>query len=69
MSKTNLRYELVQCEGSVNVWRVEAIDEENEGVIYMALFSGPDARAKAQEYAAWKSAREGNRPVLAFSRD
>ena len=69
MSKTNLRYELVQCEGSVNVWRVEAIDEENEGVIYMALFSGPDARAKAQEYAAWKSARKGNRPVLAFSRD
>ena len=65
----NLRYELVQCEGSVNVWRVEAIDEENEGVIYMALFSGPDARAKAQEYAAWKSARKGNRPVLAFSRD
>jgi hypothetical protein len=40
-------------------WRVEATDFENEGNVYVAIFSGPDAHARAEEYARWKNtARE-----------
>ena len=38
-------------------WRVEAIDFEHEGAVYVAVFSGPDARKRAHEYAAIKSAQ------------
>ena len=36
-------------------WRVEASDPEGEGIVYIALFSGPNAKQRAQEYAAWKN--------------
>jgi hypothetical protein len=36
-------------------WRVEALDFRNEGVVYVAIFSGPKARERAEEYAGWKS--------------
>lgn len=39
-------------------WRVEAIDFENEGAVYVAIFSGPDARERAEEYAAWQNAED-----------
>jgi len=39
-------------------WRVEAIDFENEGVVYVATFSGPDAKQRAEEYASIKNAQE-----------
>jgi hypothetical protein len=39
-------------------WRVEAIDYENEGVVYVTIFSGPEARERAREYAAIKNAQE-----------
>ena len=39
-------------------WRVEAIDFENEGAVYLTIFSGPEARERAEEYAAIKSAQE-----------
>jgi len=35
-------------------WVVEAINEKGDGEIYIAAFSGPDAKARAAEYAAWK---------------
>jgi hypothetical protein len=34
--------------------RVEAIDFDNEGEVYVTIFSGPHARERAQEYAAMK---------------
>jgi hypothetical protein len=37
-------------------WRVEAND--NEGVVYVTIFSGPASRERAEEYAAIKN---GNR--------
>ena len=37
-------------------WRVEAVDFDNEGAVYVAIFSGPEARERAEEYAAWKNA-------------
>ena len=39
-------------------WRVEATDERNEGRVLVTIFSGPDARARAVEYAAWKNSRQ-----------
>ena len=41
-------------------WVVEAINHEGDGEIYIAAFSGPEAKERAAEYAAWKqiSARQ-----------
>lgn len=39
-------------------WRVEAIDFDNEGVVYVTIFLGPEARERAEEYAAIKNAQE-----------
>jgi hypothetical protein len=48
-------------------WRVEAVDFENEGNIYIAIFSGPDAQARAEEYAQWKNQVHARRPALSTS--
>ena len=34
-------------------WHVEAIGKDGE--IYVAIFSGPEARERATEYADWKN--------------
>jgi hypothetical protein len=39
-------------------WRVEATDFDNEGVVYVAIFSGPESRERAEEYAAMKNSLE-----------
>ena len=44
-------------------WRVEAIDFEDEGALYVTIFSGPDARGRAREYAAIKAAQEALRGI------
>jgi hypothetical protein len=36
-------------------WRVEAIDYHNEGVVYVAIFTGPRSHDRAEEYAAFKN--------------
>ena len=53
MSKT-LPYEVVQTQNELDEWRVEVVDRTGEGVVRVALFSGPDAKTRAHEYAAWK---------------
>jgi hypothetical protein len=49
-----MRYEVKQSrherEGTV-----EAFNPQGEGEVYVAEFSGPDAKARATEYAAWKN--------------
>lgn len=42
-------------------WVVQAINEEGDGELYIAAFSGPEAQERAVEYAAWKtsSMRDG----------
>ncbi len=44
-------------------WRVEAINFENEGNVYIAVFSGPGAQARAQDYAQWQNEIWQRRPV------
>ena len=60
-------YEVVASRDAVNEWRVEAIDEAGEGQSYVAIFSGPDAKQRAEEYAVWKNTgdrRAERRPVM-----
>ena len=35
-------------------WVVESIDEKGDGEVCVAAFSGPGAKERAAEYAAWK---------------
>lgn len=50
-----MRYEVLQSHGVQGEWRVEATNHEGDGEVYVTLFSGPDACARAEEYAAWKN--------------
>lgn len=44
--------EVVQDRISAGVWRVESVDHELDGEIYVTMFSGPTARLQADRYAA-----------------
>ena len=55
-----MHYEVAQSRGVQDEWRVEAINHEGDGEIYVALFSGPDAKLRAYKYAAWKNAASQN---------
>lgn len=52
-----LDFQIVEDRNDSSSWRVEAIDYDNEGVIYQALFMGPGAHERAGEYAAWKNGK------------
>ena len=44
--------EVVHDRISVGVWRVESVDHELDGEIYVTMFSGPTAKLQANRYAA-----------------
>jgi hypothetical protein len=48
-----MKYEVQESEETRGAFSVTAI--EREGEIYSALFSGPKAKERAEEYAAWKN--------------
>jgi hypothetical protein len=48
-----MEYEVFEDKRQPHDWRVEAFDDD--GGCYVAIFSGPDAKRRAQEYATWKS--------------
>ncbi len=56
-TKTRVEYEAVSSRDAVDddEWRVEGIDYENEGLCYVTIFSGPQAKERAKEYAGWKN--------------
>lgn len=54
MEKMNLEAEVVRRVDDQNSWGVEAIDYPQDGSVYMAIFSGPDAEQRAREYAHFK---------------
>lgn len=45
-------------------WVVEILDEDGNGELHLTMFSGPEAKARAFEYAAWKMTLE-RQPVSA----
>jgi hypothetical protein len=54
MEQMNLKAEVVERKDSPGSWGVEAIDSAGDGAIYMAIFSGPEAKERAMEYARSK---------------
>ena len=56
-TKTVIEYEAVPSRDAVDddEWRVEGIDYEDEGLCYVAIFSGPEAKERAGEYARFKN--------------
>jgi len=50
-----MKYEVFEDKVIPGLWRVEAIDYESEGEVYVVIFSGPKSREMAEEYHAWKS--------------
>jgi hypothetical protein len=61
-----VRYQVELSRGTQDEWRVEAINHEGDGEIYVAIFSGPDAKRRAEGYAAWKDAKTRIRAVSSF---
>ena len=55
MIATALHYELVADSLNAGDYRVEAINNGSDGEIFVAIFSGPDAKVRAEEYARWKN--------------
>jgi hypothetical protein len=50
-------YEVVRSEGVEDEYRVEGIDYAHDGIVYVAIFSGPEAEQRAREYALFKNAQ------------
>lgn len=48
-----MHYEVIESREFRGHWHVEAID--NDGRVFVAVFSGPNAAERAHEYAGWKN--------------
>ena len=46
--------EIVERKDSPGSWSVEAIDIDGDGAVFQAIFVGPQAKERAEEYAAFK---------------
>jgi hypothetical protein len=53
-----MQYEAFEDKVYAPDWRVEASNPEGDGEVYVTLFSGTDARQRAQEYAALQNERQ-----------
>ncbi len=53
--------EVVERNDSPGSWSVEAIETDQDGAVFQAIFVGPQAKERAEEYAAFKygALREG----------
>jgi hypothetical protein len=56
-TKTRLEYEVSQdaTDRLGETWAVAAVNHAGDGEIYVATFDGPDAKERAEEYAAFKN--------------
>lgn len=50
-----MHHEIRKDKISPGNWRVETISPVDGSVVAIAVFSGLDARRRAEEYAAWKN--------------
>jgi hypothetical protein len=50
-----IEFEAIEDRASAGDWRVEGINFAGDGEVYTAIFTGPLARERAVEYAAWKN--------------
>jgi hypothetical protein len=63
-----MTFEVAKSRNVADEWRVEGIDFDSDGETYVTLFSGPLARERAEEYAAWKNEGEARRNAKNRSR-
>jgi hypothetical protein len=52
-----MRYEVKPSEDRTGDYIAVAVNEDSNGEIFSALFSGPDSKRRAEEYAAWKNSQ------------
>jgi hypothetical protein len=50
-----MKYEVKQSEDRAGDYIALAVNEDSNGEVFSALFSGPEAKKRAEEYAAWKN--------------
>jgi hypothetical protein len=50
-----MKYEVKQSEDRAGDYLAVAVNEDRHGEVFSALFSGPDAKKRAEEYVAWKN--------------
>ena len=57
-------YEVIRSKDSMDddEYRVEAIDYDGEGQVYVAIFTGPAAKQRAEEYAGLENATSWQKP-------
>lgn len=53
-----MEYEVVKDRIEPGCWRVEAINHAGDGECYTAIFMGPGAQERAQEYADFKGGKQ-----------
>jgi hypothetical protein len=51
-----MQFETIEDKLQPGDYRVEAIDRAGDAEVYTAVFIGPDAKMRAEEYAGWKNA-------------
>jgi len=56
IERSSLLAEVVERNDTPDAWGVEAINEADDGEVFMAVFYGPDAQSLALEYAGAKYA-------------
>lgn len=57
-----MKYEVMESKEYPRDWTVGAVEDppEGDGDIYLAIFSGPQARERTIEYERFKNSREHN---------
>jgi hypothetical protein len=50
-----MKYELKQSEDRPADYLAVAVNDDSQGEVFSALFCGPDAKKRAEEYIAWKN--------------
>jgi hypothetical protein len=51
-----MQIEVIEDKLCPGMWRVESMACDSDGEVYVTIFSGPLAEARAREYATWKQA-------------
>jgi hypothetical protein len=54
--EVTMKYEVKESPQQRGAYLAVAVNEASHNEIFSALFSGPDAKRRAEEYAAWKNA-------------
>ena len=50
-----MKYEVKPSEDRQGDYIAVAVNDDHQGELFSALFSGPDAKKRAEEYVAWKN--------------